>query len=252
MTVSFFVEHKRFQPKDPRLGRHVEHDSRSKLPRHIVKPAAKAKLKTTFWSSQSVGLDQGDVGSCTGNAPAQLVNTDLWTPVREKVLGQGTFADEQYALKIYHENTVIDGYPGVYPPDDTGSSGLAAAKTLARFGLAGPYKHALSISTLISGLMSGPCIVGTNWTSGMFKTDRNYYVKPTGSVQGGHEYFCFGVDLERQELWFRQSWGGDWGTEMVYQGKTIMPSQAFRVTIPNFTKLLAAQGDATFPLLMVA
>lgn len=242
MTVSFVVEHKRFDAKDPRLGRHVEHDSRSKLPRNVVKPVAKATLKTTFWATLAPGLDQGDLGSCTGNAPTQLVNCEAWTPAREKVLGKGKFGDEAYALKVYHENTVLDGYPGTYPPDDTGSSGLAAAKSLQKFGLAGSYKHALSMSALISGLQKGPCIVGTNWTNGMFKTDKNFYVKPTGSVAGGHEYFCLGVDVDKEELWFRQSWGSDWGTSTDF-----CPDQAFRMTVANFTKLLAAQGDATFP-----
>jgi hypothetical protein len=77
----------------------------------------------------------------------------------------------------------------------------------------------------------------------MFNTDKNYYVKPTGKIAGGHEYLCFGVDLEKEELWFRQSWGAGWGTEV----PNVCPSQAFRITIPNFTKLLASQGDATFP-----
>jgi len=241
---SFVVEHKRFDPSDPRLGRHVEHDSRSKEPRFVVRAMAKTKLKTTYWPTEAPGLDQGQVGSCTGNASAQLINCELWTQIREKILGHGVFADEAYALKIYHENTVLDGYPGTYPPDDTGSSGLAAAKSLQKLGLASSYKHSLSVSELISGLQTGPCIVGTNWTKGMFNPDKNFYVKPTGTVDGGHEFWCVGCDLEKEELWFRQSWGASWGTEI----PNVCPSQAFRITIANFTKLLAAQGDATFPV----
>lgn len=241
--TNFVVEHKRFTPTDPRLGRHVEHDSRSKQRKFLVAPVAKTKLVTTYWPTTSAGLDQGQTGSCTGNAAAQLINSELFNDARENVLGANRFADEEYALKIYHENTVLDGYPGTYPPDDTGSSGLAAGKTLDKFGLAAGYKHALSITALISGLQSGPCIVGTEWTNGMFKTDKNFYVKPTGKVDGGHEYWCIGCDLENEELWFRQSWGDGWGTEI----PNVCPSQAFRITIANFTKLLAAQGDATFP-----
>ena len=83
----------------------------------------------------------------------------------------------------------------------------------------------------------------------MFKTDKNFYVKPTGKVAGGHEYWCVGCGLEKQELWFRQSWGASWGTE---EFPTSTPSQAFRMTIANFTKLLATQGDATFPVPVAA
>lgn len=247
MSNEVVTRHLEWNREHPyQLGRHVEHDARSK--QFQVAPADKSVLKTTYWSTKAPGLDQGQVGSCTGNAPTQMINTDLWTAAREAVLGKGKFGDENYALKVYHENTVLDGFPGTYPPDDTGSSGLAAAKSLAQFGLSARYTHALSITALITGLQIHPCIVGTNWTSGMFKTDKNYYVKPTGSVEGGHEYHCFGVDLEKEELWFRQSWGEEWGTEV----PNICPSQAFRITIKNFTKLLTAQGDATFPVPKIA
>lgn len=249
MTVSYIVEHKRFTPKDPRLGRHVEHDSRSKARGFVHKEAKPATLKTTWWPMQAPGLNQGQTSACTGNSDGQLLNTDYWTPTREKVLGKGVYVDETYARDtLYHTATVLDGYPGTYPPDDTGSSGLAVAKADMQLGFASKYLHALSIRGMISGLQKSPCIVGTNWTQGMFTTDKNYYVKPTGNVSGGHEYLCFACDLEKEELWFRQSWGKDWGTEV----PNVCPDQAFRITIPNFTKLLAAQGDATFPVPVTA
>jgi hypothetical protein len=238
------IRRHRFTPTDPRCGRHVEHDERS---RAFAVGAKATKLKTTFWSTQAPGLDQGEIGSCTGNAPTQLINTDLWTPIRTKILGKGKFGDETYALKIYHQNTVLDGFPGTYPPDDTGSSGLAAAKTLKKFKLASAYHHAFAFSSLLRGLQTNPCIVGTVWTESMFDTDKNFYVKPTGKEAGGHEYFCLGVDMEKDELWFRQSWGDGWGTETDF-----CPSQAFRIRFADFQKLLANQGDATFPVPIAA
>ena len=39
---------------------------------------------------------------------------------------------EGFAVKLYEDATVVDGYPGEYPPDDTGSSGLAICKVSQR------------------------------------------------------------------------------------------------------------------------
>jgi len=244
---SFVVEHKVYTPSDHRLGRKVEHDSRSK--RFAIKPT-RAAIKTTFWSTQAPGLNQGDIGSCTGTSTAQLINTDYWTPARQRVTRRKyKYLDQSYAAnRIYSLATKLDSYPGAYPPEDTGSSGLAAAKAIVQMGYASSYVHALSINALITGLQKSPCIVGTEWTAGMYSLDKNYYVKPTGKAEGGHEYLCLGVDIERDELWFRNSWGPDWGTEI----PNICPDQAFRMTIANFTKLLLRQGDATFPVPVVS
>lgn len=229
----------------PLLGRHIEHDPKSRG----FAVAVVAKLVTKNWPSQAPGLDQAQTGSCTGNSDGQLINTDLWTPAREKVLGKGKFIDEPYARDtLYHLATILDGFPGVFPPDDTGSSGLAVAKADVKLGFAASYHHSFSFTALLSGLQKSPCIVGTNWYDGMFKTDKNFYVVPSGNLAGGHEYLCFAVDMEKEELWFRQSWGKGWGTQV----PNVMPSQAFRMTFAVFRKLLAEQGDATFPVPVAA
>lgn len=233
-------------PLHPLLGRHVEHDPKSW--NYRIAPA-KGALKTTWWTGSAPGLDQGNTGSCTGNADAQLMNLDVWSFARAKILGHTGYFDEKYARNtLYHLATVLDGYPGVFPPEDTGSSGLAVAKADVKLGLAGSYRHSFSFTSLLTGLQKAPCIVGTDWYNGMFNTDKNFYAKPSGKLAGGHEYLCFAVDMEKQELWFRQSWGLGYGTEV----PNVCPSQAFRMTFPVFQKLLAAQGDATFPVPVAA
>ena len=41
-------------------------------------------------------------------------------------------AGEQFAVALYSDATKVDAYPGTYPPDDTGSSGLAICTTQSR------------------------------------------------------------------------------------------------------------------------
>src|SRR5689334_9260234 len=105
-----------------RLGRHVEHDSRSRsygveaLPGQLVEQAV-------LWRRWSPILDQGNIGSCTTNAMAGWLGCEPHTD-------NATYAahfDEQFALWLYERCTRLDRIPGHWPPDDTGSSGLAAA-----------------------------------------------------------------------------------------------------------------------------
>ena len=47
-----------------------------------------------------------------------------------------------FAVQLYADATVVDGYPGTYPPDDTGSSGLAICKVLNSRGTIKGYRFA--------------------------------------------------------------------------------------------------------------
>src|ERR1700747_2693484 len=171
-----------------RLGRLVEHD-----PRSWDHPARTAPLpRSVLWGHHAPVLDQGDIGSCTGNAMAQLLNPDPFTNSRAHVT-QG-FLTETDALKLYHDATVLDGFPGTYPPDDTGSSGRGVGKAAKQEGFIAAYKHAFGFTHFCLALQLQPVIVGTDWYDGMFKPSSKGFVKPTGSVAGGHEYLALGID----------------------------------------------------------
>lgn len=214
-----------------KLGRLVEHDEKSRL---YQAPKAAAQ-RSVLWGHHAPVLDQGNLGSCTGNAMAQLLNTDAFNAARAKV--KTGYLTEDEAVKLYHDATVLDGYPGTYPPDDTGSSGLGVAKAAKKEGFIPGYKHAFGLSHFLSALQLQPVIVGTDWYDGMFKPNKKGFVKPTGSVAGGHEYLALGVDYAAQVITFLNSWSSGWGQ----QGR-------FFMSFTDVGKLLASQGDVTAPV----
>jgi hypothetical protein len=112
---------------DFRLGRHVEHDPRSRA------YAVTTRRVTTVKSFRHKVFDPTPtpnqrIGCCTG--VDQCVRADArGNRVRGEILGMDV------AVSIYRRATVLDAFPGSYPPNDTGSSGLAAAKAAKEAGI---------------------------------------------------------------------------------------------------------------------
>lgn len=212
-----------------RLGRLVDHDERSRQYR-----AARASTpRSVLWGHHAPVLDQGELGSCTGNATAQLINTDYFAGSRPH--GYLTEAD---AVQLYELATHLDGIPNnTYPPTDGGSSGLGAAKAGKKLGYFTGYTHCFGFDHFAAALQLQPVIVGTAWYQGMFTPDRHYTVHPSGQVAGGHEYLALGIDYSTQTLTFLNSWGNSWGDD----GR-------FHLSFDDFARLLADQGDATAPI----
>src|SRR3982750_980861 len=106
----------------PGLGRHVEHDPRSRD--YDITRTAPVDIRPVDWARHSPILDQGQLGSCAGNAMAGwLACEPHCTNEREG----GRWAEGE-AVELYSLATQMDPYPGVFPPDDTGTSGNAVAK----------------------------------------------------------------------------------------------------------------------------
>jgi hypothetical protein len=203
------------------LGRIVHHD-----PRSLDYPAATAAHKPVSWRHYGAVLDQGNLGSCTGNAAAQALNSaPLHKPRR--------IFRETDAVSFYSEATRLDPYPGEYPPTDTGASGLAVAKALKNRGLITGYTHAFGLDHALGALQNGPLLVGTEWTQDMFTPDSAGYVHPTGATAGGHEYLLL-ADDGKNKLTFLNSWSASWGIKGF-----------FHMTYADFATLLDNQGDVT-------
>lgn len=209
------------------LGRHVEHDP---LSRGYPAPRTE-KVQSVQWHRRSPIFDQGDLGSCTGNAGAGWLATDTAArPGRTDV-------KESDAVRIYSEATHLDAIKGVFPPDDTGSSGLAVAKALVKLGLThGPYRHAFGLQHAMEALQTGPVLVGIAWLTGCDNPDKDGHVSYAGSVRGGHEILADALDLERSLIWFQNSWGPKWAK-----------SGRFSMTLDDFARALANRGDVTVP-----
>jgi hypothetical protein len=124
------------------LGARLHKDPRSRAYPHPVKTTAP---QTVTWAHYGPVLDQGQVGSCTGNGPVQLLNSapwhKPWTP----------YLDEHAARVWYGENTRNDPFPGEWLPDDTGSSLTAAMETGRRRGYWSRYSWVFTGSDVLPG-----------------------------------------------------------------------------------------------------
>lgn len=214
-----------------RLGRHLEHDPRSRS-----FPADKATaLHDIAHKRHSPPFDQGQLGSCTGNAVAGALDTEPIWKTGDPLM------NEAAALKIYELATTLDEFAGSYPPDDTGSSGLAACKAARELGLLTSYRHAFGVDHALHALMLHPEVTGVNWYEGFDRPDANGLVKIAGAVRGGHEFevaelinAAAGLDA-LVACW--QSWGPGYGK-----------SGKFYMTVRTWGELLAEGGDVTVPI----
>lgn len=229
MTDSILKQIEEHVVEGKRLGRHVEHDPRS---RNFAYEKTTPSFKTVMHRRYGSLFDQGQIGSCTGNAMAGAVNT---SPVHKR--GTRTLG-ESNAVDLYELATVLDGIPGQYPPDDTGSSGLAVAKAAQQKGYISAYQHAFDITAALSALQESPIIVGVNWYEGLDNPASDGLVAIAGSVRGGHEFLIRGFHLRDNLLdsyvMADNSWGTSWGDK-----------GHFHFTVSTLEQLLAEQGDAT-------
>lgn len=211
------------------LGRHVEHDPRSRqyAARRAVQP------RSVLWTHRAPVLDQGSLGSCTGNALAQCLNTTKFVESRPR----RRYLDEQMARLLYSKATALDNFPGQWPTQDTGSSGLGVAKAGVQLGYLSGYDHAFGFDHFAATLALQPVIVGTNWYSGMFDPASTGFVTPTGQLVGGHEYLALGINQPGRYITFLNSWSDGWGLK----GR-------FRMAFDDFAALLNEQGDVTVPI----
>lgn len=228
-----------------KLGRHVNHDPRSRQYALTEAPAGTA-FKAVRWARRAPVFDQGQLGSCTGNAGAGWIGTDDSLRQGLTKLADGTTVDETLAVAIYSAATQIDSEKGEYPPTDTGSDGLAVAKVLKARGLAVDYLHAFSAQAAYTALQSGPGMAGTVWYQSMFTTDADGHIQvdKNSGVAGGHEYVIDQLEVDGSgaptKVWMQNSWGTGWGVG----GRGWF-------TPAEFAGLLAAQGDFTQPTAVV-
>lgn len=211
-----------------RLGRHVEHDDRS---RAFAQPEETAELVSVTWTRNSPILNQGGMGSCTGNALAGAVATDsMWRA------GSST-VDETLAVSLYELATRLDYIPGHMPPDDTGSTGNAVCKAGRQLKMINSWRHAFNLAQTLSALQRGPAIVGMAWLTGCDTPDANGLINYSGTIRGGHEVLLRGCDTVTRMLFFDNSWGEGWGL-----------AGSFKMAFEDFKAAMALQGDVTIPV----
>jgi hypothetical protein len=222
------------------LGRHVHFDSRSLRYLYTADRPVEA-ISAALWTRRIPVLDQGDLGSCTGNALMGAVGT---SPLFEALPATRPNLDEAEAVKVYSLATSLDSYPGQYPPTDTGSDGLDACKAGQQLGLLSGYTHCLDLNSMQLALQTGPVIIGIDWYSSFDDPDPNtglVAISKSAYVRGGHEVEVLGVDPDKQLFMAVNSWGTSWGM-----------SGTFCFSFDTMSRLFAEEGDCTVPVLVTA
>jgi hypothetical protein len=221
---------RQIERRDPRLGRHVHHDSMSRL--YPFRAPAKLDLKPTVHPRHVSVFDQGNLGSCVPNAGVGCLGTGAFYD-----LVRSRFAwTEATCQNYYRKVTRADPYPDAWEPTDTGSDGLSMAKVFTADTLINGYQHAFSLTDALAALMLYPIITGTNWYRSMFDPSPSGEVTiSAGSpIDGGHEYVADTLDPDNERVGFTNSWSPDWGN-----------GGRFWMSFATWERLLAEEGDVT-------
>lgn len=224
------IRWKRFAPLDRRLGRHINHDSRSRrFPARATDPRRLASIQHHI----NIGLmDQLDLGSCTGHGLVNVIASDPFWYVAKDAIGPGD--PHVYAVGVYADATKLDPWTGEYLPDDTGSDGLSVAKVALARGLINGYEHAFSLEATLTALAQRVVMIGIGWRNSMYSPAADGRLTITGAMAGGHEFVLDELDVENRRAWMRNSWGPGWG----------LGGRAY-LTWEDLGTLLADDGDCT-------
>lgn len=169
-------------------------------------------------------LDQGQTGHCVGFGWAQWGNTE---PVTDSFANADGHA-------VYYEAKVIDGQPG----QENGSQVRSGAKAMQNRKRNSVYAFAATLDDVKTWVRAkGPVVIGSDWFNDMFNPDAQGFVKPTGSLAGGHCYLLVGDLASEGAFLFQNSWGANWGK-----------NGYFKVKYADFQKLLDNYGDACVSL----
>jgi len=189
--------------KYPQLGRIKVHDPASKgfpMLATVNRDLWKTKLNRIYDPRTNPNQCHGE---CTGCANAMMLNS-----AGNRVTGQVLGMD--YAHKVYSDASANDPFEGAWPPTDTGSSGIAAAKAAQKFGMGGEYRWIFGgADGVIEAVMSGRVVsAGTWWHEGMMERDDKLFIHPTGPRVGGHQFVIRGYNKPMDAAVIRCWWGG--------------------------------------------
>ena len=116
---------------------------------------------------------------------------------------------------------MVDGYPGKYPPNDEGSSGLAVCKVLKSRGTISRYRWARSAYGFMRLLQAGPVLQGMPWYNAFFEPNKAGFIDhdkrwTSSGRAGGHEVEALGLEIDTKDAFnsvilYANSWGTSWG-----------------------------------------
>jgi hypothetical protein len=216
------------------LGRHIFIDSKSE-----AYPAQTAsQIVSVTHLSGGLPLNQGQVGSCTGEAVTGVLNTVPHYKPGQPTLGQ------RDAYAVYGAETRLEGSP--WPPNDPGGSGTEVCQAAKNMGWLRAYEHAVGIDQALGALVIRPVMTGINWFTSFDTPDENglVVIAKGATVRGGHEIFAIAIDAVNELVWFPNSWGLAYGVPYLPAG---IPGGCFCMSFSTWARLLSQGGDVTIP-----
>lgn len=149
-------------------------------------------------------IDQGSEGACVGFSATNFLRGGPKLSHRYK----STAELNQIARAYYQEFQRNDEWPGT---DYSGTSVSAACKVLARDGLieGGAMTHDLAVQDKFL-VNESSLMLASDWFEGMYRTDANGFIRPTGRKVGGHAYWQFGLSKWLTKYIFN-SWSKSFG-----------------------------------------
>lgn len=167
-----------------------------------------------FWTRPLV-LDQGNTGTCEGNAwTGWLADAPVFHPGITALDDPTT--GEEYARQLYfdatHDTTL-----------EQGAYTRQILKVLVQRRLIGAYHRAVSVEEVITAILTlGPVCFGSDWYASMDDVVYEYGnayigVDEASGVRGGHEYVLDAIDLAPPEgppyARLHNSWSDQWAHE---------------------------------------
>ena len=199
-------------------------------PRHHRRPGrARATPEATNICSAThlancATLDQGETGSCTGNAHVMAISTQPFPGA--------THCNETDARAAYQGGTCIDNscqvpctctsctkaFCPTTSANDTGSQTGSVVQWMVDVGWLGSFTTADTTATLESCLVRGPAVIGIDFYNSMFTPTANGQLQVTTSsgLAGGHDMNVAILDITHRiapvdAVWVHNSWGDTWG-----------------------------------------
>ena len=176
------------RPAHPLLGCNVHLDSRSWD--YAVQPK-NTPIASVRHEAFIPILDQGQVGSCTGESACSCAYHAPFFSTAEKLWVYPP--DQPGAYAWYAANTREDDYAGTftYPPpggDDTGSDTLTSAKVAQEAGIISGYQMAGDLTSSLEALQVAPGQTGIPWYNSMFTAPSSglLTVDFKSGLAGGH------------------------------------------------------------------
>lgn len=215
--------------KDPRLGRLIEFDERSRNynVRKLFTTEHDAPRSYRWKVPQS--LDQKRNPSCVGFAWSHELCA------RPKMTEGIT---EESALQLYYEAQKLDEWSG---EGYEGTSVLGGAKAAQAQGKILEYRWAFdTLDLAIAISYFGGAVIGVNWYDSMFETDVDGYLHIGGKIAGGHALYVPGFSVFKWSFWCWQSWGLEFGL-----------AGGCWIRFEDMDRLLKENGEACLPTLRI-